>query len=64
MNREDFISWLNRPLTDTDLKIIDDLVSMIKNYDQNMEEKLYLIQKINKIDKILKEKKEEIEVLE
>ena len=51
MNKEDFISWLNRPLTDTDLKIIDDLVSMIKNYDQNMEEKLYLIQKMDKIDK-------------
>lgn len=65
MNREDFINWLDRPLTETDLKMIDDLVAMIENYDKNLNEKIYLINKLSRIQNIIKEKKsEEIEVLE
>lgn len=64
MNKEDFKNWLDRPLTETDEKIIDNLVDMIKNYDKNIEEKVFLIQKLDKIQKIIKENKEEIEVLD
>lgn len=65
MTREDFINWLDRPLTDTDNKIIDTLVSMIESYDKNMNEKIFLLEKIDKIQKIIKDKKEEeIEVLD
>lgn len=64
MNREDFKNWLDRPLTETDEKIIDNLVEMIKSYDKNIEEKVFLIQKLDKIQKIIKENKEEIEVLD
>lgn len=65
MTREDFINWLDRPLTDTDNKIIDTLVSMIESYDKNMTEKIFLLEKIDKIQKIINDKKdEEIEVLD
>lgn len=65
MTREDFINWLDRPLTDTDNKIIDTLVSMIESYDKNMNEKIFLLEKIDKIQKIIKDKKDEdIEVLD
>ena len=64
MNKEDFINWLDRPLTDSDREIIDNLVSMIKNYDQNINEKIFLLQKLDKIQKIIKEEKEEIETLD
>lgn len=65
MTREDFINWLDRPLTDTDNKIIDALVTMIESYDKNMEEKIFLLEKIDKIQKIIKDKKDEdIEVLD
>lgn len=65
MTREDFINWLDRPLTDTDNKIIDTLVTMIESYDKNMNEKIFLLEKIDKIQKIINDKKyEEIEVLD
>lgn len=64
MNREDFKNWLDRPLTETDERIIDNLVEMIKSYDKNIEEKVFLIEKLDKIQKIIKENKEEIEVLD
>lgn len=65
MTREDFINWLDRPLTDTDNKMIDTLLLMIENYDKNMNEKIFLLEKIDKIQKIINDKKdEEIEVLD
>lgn len=51
MNRNDFINWLDRPLTDTDEKIIDTLLDMIESYDNNIKLIEELLLKINKIQK-------------
>lgn len=67
MNRDDFYKWLDRPLTNTDVEIVEKLVTMIKDYDRNIEEKVFLIKQIDEIKKILDYKKEgikeDIEVL-
>lgn len=67
MTRDDFYKWLDRPLTNTDVEIVEKLVNMIKDYDRNIEEKVFLIKQIDEIKKILdykkEDKKEEIEVL-
>ena len=60
MTREDFISWLDRPLTDTDKKIIDTLLDMIKNYDSKNEEIIELLLRIENLEK--EEKIEKLEV--
>lgn len=65
MNKNDFINWLDRPLTETDNKIIDTLLEMIKAYDKNIELIEELTLKISSLQKeILKNNIEEIEVLE
>lgn len=51
MNREDFINWLDRPLTKSDEDIIDTLVDMIKSYDSNIKMIENLLLKINKMQK-------------
>ena len=61
MTREDFISWLDRPLTDTDKKIIDMLVDMIDNYDKNVKTIEELLERISILEKDLDR---DIEVLE
>lgn len=60
MTREDFISWLDRPLTDTDNKMIDTLLEVIKNYDTNINIIYTLTNKLDKIEKLLQEDKKEI----
>ncbi len=59
MNKQDFINWLDRPITKTDEEIIDTLIEMIKNYDSKNEEIMELLLRIEKL-----EKEEKIEVLE
>lgn len=60
MNRDDFIKWLDRPLTDTDNKMIDTLLDIIDTYDTNIEIILQLTDKLDKIQKILDKDKKEI----
>lgn len=60
MTKEDFINWLDRPLTDTDNKMIDTLLEVIKNYDTNIEIIYTLTNKLDKIQKLLDEDKKEI----
>ena len=60
MTREDFISWLDRQLTDTDNKMIDTLLEVIKNYDTNINIIYTLTNKLDKIEKLLQEDKKEI----
>ena len=65
MNREDFVSWLDRPLTNTDYMIIDTLLDIIKNYDSKNDEVIKLLLKIEQLEKEIKIfNKEEIEKLE
>ena len=65
MNREDFISWLDRPLTNTDYMIIDTLLDIIKSYDSKNDEVIKLLLKIEQLEKEIKKfNKEDIEVLE
>lgn len=59
MNKQDFINWLDRPITKTDEEIIDTLIEMIKNYDNKNEEIIELLLRIDKL-----EKQENIEKLE
>lgn len=49
MTREDFINWLDRPLTEMDNKIIDTLLDMIKSYDKNVKQIEELMIKIKKM---------------
>lgn len=58
MSKEDFINWLDRPITKTDEEIINTLLEMIKDYDKKSEEIMRLLLKIEKLEK------EEIEVLD
>lgn len=58
MSKEDFINWLDRPITKTDEEIINTLLEMIKDYDRKSEEIMRLLLKIEKLEK------EEIEVLD
>ena len=60
MTREDFISWLDRPLTDTDNNMIDTLLEVIENYDTNINIIYELTNKLDKIEKIINENKKEI----
>ena len=62
MNRNDFINWLDRPITKTDEEIIETLLEMIKNYDSKNEEIMSLLLKIEKLEK--QENEEKIEVLD
>lgn len=65
MSREDFINWLDRPITNTDEKIINTLLEMIKAYDDNVNTIEKLMLKINELQKEkLKSINEDIEVLE
>lgn len=65
MNKQDFINWLDRPITKTDEEIIETLLEMIKNYDSKNEEIMELLLRIEKLEKEIKKfKKEEIEILE
>lgn len=60
MNKQDFINWLDRPITKTDEEIIDTLIEMIKNYDSKNEEIIELLLRIEKLEK--EEKIEKLEV--
>lgn len=60
MTREDFIKWLDRPLTKTDEDMIDTLLEVIKNYDTNIDIIYKLTDKLDKIEKLLQEDKREI----
>lgn len=60
MTRDDFIKWLDRPLTDTDNKMIDILLEVIENYDTNIEIIYKLTNKLDKMEKLLNEDKKEI----
>ena len=65
MSKEDFINWLDRPITNTDEKIINTLLEMIKAYDENVNTIEKLMLKINELQKEnLKLLNEDIEVLE
>jgi len=64
MTREDFISWLDRPLTDTDKKIIDTLLDMMDSYDKNINLIESLMLKISKMQKENLKSDEDIEVLD
>jgi dihydroxyacetone kinase-like predicted kinase len=60
MNKQDFINWLDRPITKTDEEIIDTLIEMIKNYDNKNEEIIELLLRIDNLEK--QEKIEKLEV--
>lgn len=64
MNREQFISWLDRPITKTDEEIINHLVYMINEFDSNVDQINEFTDKLNKIEKIIKSSAEDVEVLE
>lgn len=62
MSKEDFINWLGRPVTTSDMDIINTLLEMIKTYDENVKLIEELMLKVNKLQK--EKIKEEIEILE
>lgn len=62
MSKEDFINWLGRPVTTSDMDIINTLLEMIKSYDENVKLIEELMLKVNKLQK--EKIKEEIEILE
>ena len=51
MTKEDFINWLARPITDSDIKMIDILLEMLDSYDKNVKIIEDLTLKVSKLQK-------------
>lgn len=65
MNKEDFINWLGRPITDSDSKMIDILLEMLDSYDKNVKIIEDLMLKVSKLQKEkIKDLSEQIEILD